>query len=70
MKTPARIVFAAAGLATLTCALLLGPARTMAQDGGADDHCRGAGLICTRTTVVTCPPNGPCTSTQTATYYN
>lgn len=69
MKTPARFLFAAAGIATLTCALLLGPARSSAQESG-ENLCFGRGKLCTRTTVITCEPDGSCSSTVSMTYYN
>jgi len=67
MKMPAKFLFAACGIATLTCALALSAGRSVAQEG--DNLCFGAGKMCTRTTVVTCDANG-CTSTVSYTYYN
>jgi hypothetical protein len=68
MRTSARLLFAAGGVATLTCALLLGPGRSVAQSG--ENVCFGQGKLCTRTTVITCEPDGSCSSTVSYTFYN
>ena len=69
MKKSARAVFAAGGIASLICALLFGAAQSVAQSGEGEGMCDRSGKLCTRTTVVTCYPNG-CTSSTTYTYYN
>ena len=69
MKTPARIVFAAGGVASLMCALLFSAGRSMAQAGEGDEGmCDGSGKLCSRTTVITCYPNG-CVSSVSYAYY-
>ena len=68
MKMRAKFLFAAGGIATLTCALLLGPGPSSAQEGG--NLCFGTGKLCTRTTVITCEPDGTCSSSVSMTYYN
>jgi hypothetical protein len=68
MKRSARFVFAAGGFASLICALLFSAGRSVAQSEG-EGMCDGSGKLCTRTTVVTCYPNG-CASSTTYTYYN
>lgn len=69
MKTPARLLFALAGIASLLCALLFSAGRSVAQAGeGGEEMCDGSGKLCSRTTVVTCYPNG-CVSSVSYTYY-
>lgn len=70
MSTTARYLFTAGGIASLTCALLIGPGRSTAQSGGGENLCFGQGKLCTRTTVITCEPDGGCSSTVSYTFYN
>jgi hypothetical protein len=68
MKTSARVVFAAGGIVSLVCALSFSSVRSVAQSGEGG-MCDGSGKLCTRTTVITCYPNG-CASSTSYTYYN